>query len=196
MPGPRRRRRIRELSPDPAVAARQARDLCLRLLTDRARTRHELEEVLLAEEVPDAVVGSVLDRLVELRLIDDAAYAESFVRSRQRAGMAARSVSRELRAKGIAEDDAQAALATLDPDQERETALLLAGRRAARTAGLAPDVRRRRLYGWLARRGYSSEVVASVVDEVLANEILDGEDFLGDDEAEAADDENLDRLNL
>ena len=36
-------------------------------------------------------------RLVDLRLLDDAAYAESFVRSRQRAGLASRSVSRELR---------------------------------------------------------------------------------------------------
>ncbi len=44
--GGRRRSRIRDLSPDPAVAARQARDLCLRMLTDRARTRHELAEAL------------------------------------------------------------------------------------------------------------------------------------------------------
>jgi regulatory protein len=165
-----RRRRIRELSPDPAVAARQARDLCLRLLTDRARTRHELEDVLLAEELPPDVVVSVLDRLEDLQLIDDAAYAEAFVRSRQRAGVAKRSVSRELRVKGIAEDEAEAALSTIDADQERETALLLATRRARRSAGLAPEVRRRRLYGFLARRGYPAEVVSSVVAEVFAGE--------------------------
>lgn len=180
-----RRRRIRELSPDPAVAARQARDLCLRMLTDRARTRHELEQVLLAEEIPRPVVVSVLDRLEELALIDDAAYAEALVRSRQRAGLAKRSVSRELRVKGVGDADADAALAAIGAEEERETARLLASRRAGRTAGLAPEVRRRRLYGFLARRGYPAEVVSSVVDEVLGDadddslEVVDEESFSG-----------------
>jgi regulatory protein len=170
---PRGRSRIRDLSPDPPVAARQARDLCLRMLTDRARTRHELEQVLQAEGLAQEITDSVLDRLVELRLIDDAAYAEAFVRSRQRAGVAKRSVTRELRAKGVAEPEATAALETIDADVEREMAISLATRRAGRTAGLAPEVRRRRLYGLLARRGYSSELVRSVVDQVLGDEERD-----------------------
>jgi regulatory protein len=180
MAGGRRRTRIRDLSPEPAVAARQARDLCLRMLTDRARTRHELDDVLRNEGLASDIIDSVLDRLVELRLIDDAAYAESFVRSRQRAGVAKRSVTRELRAKGVAEPEAEAALATIDPDQEWETARLLATRRAARTIGLPTEARRRRLYGLLARRGYPSDLVRAVVDQVLgadedvpANEDLD-----------------------
>lgn len=189
MPGPRGRRRIKDLSSDPAVAARQAKDLCLRLLTDRARSRRELEDVLLAEDVPASVVVAVLDRLEELWLIDDAAYAESFVRSRQRAGVATRSVSRELRAKGIGEDDAEVALATIDPDQERETARQLAARRATRSRGLAPEVQRRRLYGWLARRGYPPEMVASVVHEVLGSD-----EYLADG-SEPEHDGDLDRLN-
>jgi regulatory protein len=185
MPGGRRRSRIRDLSPEPAVAARQARDLCLRMLTDRARTRHELEEVLREEGLEAEIIQSVLDRLVELRLIDDAAYAESFVRGRQRAGLAKRSVTRELRAKGIPEPEAEAALATIDPDQERETARLLATRRAARTVGLPVEARRRRLYGLLTRRGYSSDLVRSVVDQVL-----------GEAADDAPDNEDLDRLDL
>jgi len=185
---PRGRSRIRDLSPDPAVAARQARDLCLRMLTDRARTRHELEAALQAEGLAPEITDAVLDRLVELRLIDDAAYAEAFVRSRQRAGVAKRSVTRELRAKGVAEPEATAALDTIDADTERETAILLATRRAARTAGLAPDVRRRRLYGVLARRGYPSDLVRTVVAQVLGEAEADGTD-----EFEPG---NLDRLDL
>ncbi|HSP39126.1 MAG TPA: RecX family transcriptional regulator [Frankiaceae bacterium] len=149
------------------MAARQAHDLCLRMLTDRARTRHELNEVLRNEGLTGEIIDSVLNRLVALRLIDDAAYAESFVRSRQRAGVAKRSVTRELHAKGIAEPEAEAALATIDPKHERETARLLATRRAARTVGMPIEARRRRLYGLLARRGYPSDLVRSVVDQVL-----------------------------
>jgi regulatory protein len=167
----RRRSRIRELSPDPAVAARQARDLCLRLLTDRARTRHELAEALADEGVAPEIITSVLDRLVELKLIDDTAYAEAFVRSRQRAGVAKRTVARELRAKGVAQTEADVALETIEPDQERETALQLASRRAARMTELPYEARRRRLYGLLARRGYPSETVLGVVDQVLADDL-------------------------
>ncbi len=179
----RRRSRIRELSPDPEVAERQAKDLCLRMLTDRARTRHELADVLTEEGVPGDVITAVLDRLVELRLIDDAAYAEAFVRSRQRAGVAKRTVTRELRSKGVGEDEAEAALATIDPEQEREAAFQLAVRRAARTAGLPLEARRRRLYGLLARRGYPSDVVSAAVEHALFGTGGSGDDtFGGDDE--------------
>jgi regulatory protein len=145
------------------------------MLTDRARTRHELSEALLAEGVPEQVCSEVLDRLVELRLLDDAAYAEAFVRSRQRAGVAKATVTRELRAKGVGEDEAEVALAGIDNDQEREAAFRFAERRAVRTAGLALEVRRRRLYGMLARRGYPSDVVAAAVEHALGESVeLDG----------------------
>jgi regulatory protein len=170
MPFARQRSRIRELSPDPAVAARQAKDLCLRLLTDRARTRQELADVLASEGVPPEVSTEVLDRLEELRLVDDGAYAQAFVRSRQRAGMAKRTVTRELRAKGVGAVEAEAALEDIGPEDERATAVQLARRRAARTAGLETSVRRRRLVGVLARRGYPGDVVSSVVAEVLGEE--------------------------
>jgi regulatory protein len=175
----RRRSRIRDLSPDPAVAARQARDLCLRMLTDRARTRHELAEVLAAEGVDDEIAATVLARLTELRLIDDAAYAEAFVRSRQRAGVAKRTIARELRAKGVDDDQSEAALENIEPEQERETAVLLASRRAGRTSGLPQQVRRRRLHGLLIRRGYPADLVLGVIDQVLGE---DADEVSGDDE--------------
>jgi regulatory protein len=167
-----RRSRIRELSADPAVAARQAKDLCLRMLTDRARTRAELADVLTAEGVEPAIVTAVLDRLVELRLVDDAAYAEAFVRSRARAGVARQTMNRELRSKGIGEQDAAAALDDLGPEQEREAAVLLASVRARRMAGLPEQVVRRRLYGLLARRGYPNDLVVAVLDQVVGGLVL------------------------
>jgi regulatory protein len=170
MRGGPRRSRIRELSPDPSIARRQAQELCLRLLSDRARTRHQLAEVLAEEQVPPGVIDVVLDRLEELRLIDDAAYAEAFVRTRARAGVARRSVSRELRSKGIADEDAEPALAAVDPADERAMAVRLATTRAGRTIGLPEAARRRRLAGFLARRGYSGDVVSEVIREVLGAE--------------------------
>src|SRR5574340_406946 len=54
----------------------QARVLCLRLLTARARTRAELAGQLTKRGYPDDVSARVLDRLTVARLVDDAEFAE------------------------------------------------------------------------------------------------------------------------
>src|SRR6202034_4898601 len=60
----------------------QARSLCLRLLTARARTRAELVAQLTKRGYPDEVSVRVLDRLADVGLIDDADFAEQWVHSR------------------------------------------------------------------------------------------------------------------
>ena len=59
-----------------------ARALCLRLLTARARTRAELSGQLTKRGYPDDIRDRVLDRLVAAGLVDDADFAQEWVRSR------------------------------------------------------------------------------------------------------------------
>ena len=61
----------------------QARALCLRLLTARARTRAELSGQLAKRGYPDDVSDRVLDRLAAVGLVDDADFAEQWVQSRR-----------------------------------------------------------------------------------------------------------------
>ena len=68
---------------DQAKRDEQARALCLRLLTARARTRSELEAQLAKRGYTDDVSGRVLDRLAVVGLVDDADFAEQWVRSRR-----------------------------------------------------------------------------------------------------------------
>jgi len=60
-----------------------ARAIVLRKLAAQARTRYELEQALVAKQVPDAVSKSVLDRFQAASLVDDAAFAADWVESRQ-----------------------------------------------------------------------------------------------------------------
>src|ERR1700719_3832082 len=62
----------------------QARALCLRLLTARARTRAELAGQLTKRGYPDDVSGRVLDRLAHAGLGDDVERAEQLVRDKLR----------------------------------------------------------------------------------------------------------------
>ena len=66
---------------DPAAVAKS---ICLRLLTGAARPRAALATALRQRGIPDDVAAGVLDRLIEVGLIDDRAYAEAFVAAKHR----------------------------------------------------------------------------------------------------------------
>lgn len=167
----RRRGRPAELDPDADPLA-VAREICLRLLTDRAHTRAELARALHRRGVPDDAAEQVLGRFDEVGLIDDTAFAAQWVRSRHGArGLGRRAIAAELRRKGVADDVAGDALASVDGDAERERARALVERRL-RTAEIDTPERRavagRRLVGMLARKGYGPAVAYQVVRDALA----------------------------
>jgi regulatory protein len=143
----------------------QARNLCLRLLTARARTRAELEGQLAKRGYPDDVSTRVLDRLTDIGLVDDIGFAEELVRSRRiNAGKGKRALAAELRTKGVDNDVITAALAGIDAGAERQRAeqLVQAKLRRENLDGDEAKVARR-LVGMLARRGYSETLAFDVV---------------------------------
>lgn len=150
----------------------QAKSLCLRLLTARARTRAELAGQLSKRGYPDDVSARVLDRLAKADLIDDADFAEQWVRSRrEHAGKGKKVLAAELRTKGVAEDVIAGALADIDAGAERVRAeQLVVGKLRRETLG-EDDMRvTRRLVAMLARRGYSPSMAYDVVRDELAAE--------------------------
>jgi len=141
-----------------------ARSICLKLLTMSPKTRAQLVDALAAKGIPDAAAAAVLDRYTEVGLIDDAAFAQAWVSTRQAGrGLATRALAQELHRKGIDKDIAGAALATLDPDAEEDSARTLVHRRLRSMTSLEPHVATRRLLGMLARKGYPSDVSLRVV---------------------------------
>ena len=151
----------------------QARNLCLRLLTARARTRSELEGQLTKRGFPDEVSNRVLDRLAQVGLVDDADFAEQWVSSRRtNAGKGKRALAAELRTKGVDNDVITAALADIDAGVERERAEQLVRDKLRRgKLGDDDDTKvARRLVGMLARRGYNQTMAFDVVKDELASE--------------------------
>lgn len=176
---------------DPLPPARQSRlldddadirvrDAALSLISYRARTRAELRTRLRQKGFPPARIDPCLDRLQEKGFIDDGAVAEAFVRDRLRhrpKGKAA--LSSELRHKGVSTETAGTAIERVFDDAGTSDVALaeeVAGRWAARqSAGvlraLASDERsnereraRRRLHGYLARRGFRGPSLAAGMD--------------------------------
>ena len=160
----------------PVDAVEQARQICLHQLEYAPRTRAELATVLRKKGVDDDVAEQVLSRFAEVGMIDDALFAQMWVTSRHRGkGLAGRALSQELRRKGVSDDTAAEAVATLDPERELATARELVDRRLRTTSGLPVDARVRRLAGMLARKGYPAGTAFRVVREALAAEGEDAE---------------------
>ena len=158
---------------DPRAREEQARNLCLRLLTARARTRAELAGQLAKRGYPDEVSDRVLDRLGQVGLVDDADFAEQWIRSRRaNAGKGKRALAAELRTKGVDNEVITAALAGIDAGAERERAEQLVRDKLRREKlGDDDDTKvMRRLVGMLARRGYGQSMAVDVVASELANE--------------------------
>ncbi|MFF0814094.1 recombination regulator RecX [Rhodococcus sp. NPDC003318] len=186
-PDPRRGADV--ASRTPAEQEAQAKDLCLRLLTDRARSRAELSKKLTDKGFDADVVVAVLDRLAEVGLVDDAAFASQWVNSRHVwSGKGKRALAMELRTKGVAPDVAAVALDQIDAEDERERAAELV-RRKLRSASLdfevdGPGGRSserdrlvRRLVSMLARRGYPQGMAFDVVKTALAEAGTDAGDL-------------------
>jgi regulatory protein len=171
-------------SRDPAVE--KAREAALRLLDRSRKTRRELEKKLTEREHGMGAITAALDRLARVGLVDDVEYAKAFVRSKlARRAVAMRVVCQELRRRGVADADAERALAELDAESgvdERERGdpnaalrrLGKAGERARAVRALAPlwrryraldpPARRSRCAAALARRGFDYDSVREALD--------------------------------
>jgi regulatory protein len=148
----------------------KARDAALSLLSHRARSAAELTRRLKRKGFDDDVAERTVERLGELGMVDDAAFAETFVRDRVRLRPhGRRRLASELRAKGVDAETAGAAIAGV-MEREEATETDLARQAAARwqaRPGEEPARARRRLHGFLARRGFGGDAIRAVLAEKL-----------------------------
>jgi regulatory protein len=154
---------------DPADPADRAREICLRLLASRPRTRAELATALRRNGIAADVTAEVLDRYGEVGVVDDRAFARAWVTSRHHGrGLAGKALAGELRRKGVDSEAVSAALTELDDDTEANTARALVERKLRTDRGGPPMAVFRRMVGMLARKGYPAGLAIMVVKEALA----------------------------
>jgi regulatory protein len=157
--------RTPEAAADPEEVAR---NICLRMLTARPCTRGELAAELRRRGVPVEAAAEVLSRLDSVGLVDDAAFAASWVeRQRRTRGLSRRALATELRRKGVGDDEVAEAVAVVSDDDERARAAELVARKLSGVRGLDREKQVSRLVGMLARKGYGGGLAFAVVREAL-----------------------------
>ena len=151
----------------------RAKTIVYNQLAYSAKTRGQLRKKLQSEGFEAEFIEPLLDKFEAAKLIDDAEYAETFVRQKSRTKKLSRAaLRRELAERGVRGEEAENALAQRTDEQEREDAAELVRKKLRPGMDLSDraekDRATRRLLGMLARRGYSSSVSMSVIREELA----------------------------
>ena len=136
-------------------------DRALNMLAFRARSSTELARALVRKGAARPDADRAITLLQEQGLLDDGAFAQAFTRAKVLgANQSRRRVQQELARKGVARDVSDAAITAVFEDEGVDQRALVeaAARKKLRTlATLEPVVRRRRLYAFLARRGYDGD---------------------------------------
>jgi len=145
--------------------AEKARDYALLLLSYRERTEKEMEERLRRKAYPEETAAALIADFKRLGLLDDERFARLYVQERARLNpRAARMIGRELARKGVDPEIAGKALSgEFVAGREEEMAAELVRRGRARLRGVSPEAAQRRLWAYLARRGFSPEQIVSAV---------------------------------
>lgn len=141
-----------------------ARAILLKELNKGLRSRAQLARLLVKNEFEPELIEELLDRYVEVGLIDDVVYARALVNTRRKLKKISRSaIRRELLAAGVAEADFEEPLAALDQQSELELATSLALKKLRTMQQLDYLVQVRRISGYLGRRGFSAGVIGSAI---------------------------------
>lgn len=161
-----------ESSIDHEAALTKVFDRALDMLAFRARSSRELARALVRKGEEQATVDIAVARLQQHGLLDDAAYARSFTRAKVLgAKQSKRRVQQGLARKGVAREVSDTAIEAVFEDEGVDQGALVldvARKKARLLAKLAPEVQRRRLYAFLARRGYDADDIRRAMAEVKA----------------------------
>jgi regulatory protein len=120
----------------------------------RPRSSQEIRARLERDEWPEEVIERVIERLGRTGWLNDAQFAENWVAGRSRSKpRGTRLLKQELRQKGIAKEEIEAALP--DEDAEIENAVAALQSKSRRFEGLEERERRQKAIEFLQRRGFS-----------------------------------------
>lgn len=144
-----------------------AYNYALNLLSARPYATRALHRKLIQKQYSAADADDAIRRLLDSGLLDDAKYAEQYARSKiTTTGASKRRLQQDLYRKGIKGDLATNAIASVLESEEIDPAAVLervARKKLAQLGDLAPLVLRRRLFAFLARRGYDVDEIKAVV---------------------------------
>lgn len=143
------------------ILKKRARLRAMHLLTSQDRTELQLRERLGKDGHPCEVVDYAVDYVKSYHYIDDARYADMYVRCMQ-GRKSSRFISFELERRGISREIIEQVMQQTDTDSETLMIEELVRKRAGEPHRM-DEKEQRRIYGYLLRRGFQSQDIGKVL---------------------------------
>lgn len=154
-------------------ALEAARNVALRFLGHSARSEAEIERRLAKDEYAPEIIAAVIAECRERGWLDDAQFARDWVEDRADRKLYGRGrLKAELRNRGVDRDSVDAALDTIDNEAELVRARAAAAQKWRGDALAKADretlqAEKRKLAGFLQRRGFSWQIITQVLAECV-----------------------------
>ena len=147
----------------------KAKNYVYRILARRMYTTKEIHDKLAERGYIDEIIQDVIATLERYGYLNDRTYAEEWIQSRMRGKPKGKfALRQELGRKGIEKSIIEDALScAFDESDERSMALDLASRKARSYSGDDPAAAKRKLQGFLLRRGFDFGTVRDVIEQVI-----------------------------
>ena len=147
--------------------ASSARVAALRFLKIRPRSIAELKGKLKTKGFSFDEIEAAVVYLMDIGLLDDRAFTKSWIAYRLARPFGFRRICAELQQKGVAKDIIEEAITEAKGEYaEDKTVLDLALRRWERLSGIDPQKKKKRVFDFLVRRGYSMDAVIKVIKKL------------------------------
>ena len=131
-----------------------------------------MRDYLIKKKAPDDVIERIITSLLEHKFLNDEAFARSWVLNRARLKPKGKTLLKiELRQKGITDDIVQKVLAEVQEEipSELEQAKSLIAKKMERMKDDSREQTYSKVGGFLARRGFSWDVIKKAIDSALQN---------------------------
>ena len=151
-----------------ADEAMRAKNHALSLLREDIYSKTQMTQQLEQEGFTDQTVRTIITELIQLGHIRDRQFAEKWIQRRQKTNPKGSTLlKQELIDKGVDPETAELVLAKVKVEDEMKLALQIAQKRVKQYRRLPIQTAKRRLHGFLARRGFEAETIIHIIEQVL-----------------------------
>jgi len=138
----------------------------LRFLSYRPRSEKEVRERLRKAKTSEEIIEKIIIKLKEYNFLNDLEFAKSWVENRKKLNpKALRLIKLELKQKGVSSNIIEAL--KLKTEADLGLARLITDRKVQKMKNLPKEEIQKKLYGFLARRGFNYDIIKQSVDEIL-----------------------------
>lgn len=145
----------------------KALNCAFRLLKLRLRSSQEIRDKLRIKGYEQGIIDNVLDKLEELKFIDDKVFSLAWAKSKINNSYGLNRINFELKNKGISKDIISSTINALKPDYNEVNVINeLIEKRVKRLKNLDKLKIRQRLYSFLRLRGFSSQAIIEALNRL------------------------------